>query len=1196
MNRSIQEVLNRARLHLQNKEFSEGLCILDECSDDVPQVEFLRQELEQARIKEIDALLEEFEEAFERKEWQNASNLLRKAQNLDNNDSKVRAAEERFRVKFITAEKEEVFGRKMQSAKTLLKRPGKTIEDIDTAVRLLEEVVSLEPDSIEADSLLNEAQSIRAEFLKSIGQVATLEQAGEFEDALKEVNDLIARGLTEYEGRNIYEVRGQLEKKAQEFADRKAGKYLKKAEDELEGNPKLALKYIEIALALPAIPKSRRDALNELKIKAEVTLEKFEKVEAQVQKARDLMNVQEYEQAISILKGAQAKLPDYSEVRTYLKLAEQSLQDKVIKEARVVIARVESGLYKEHLPESKEDLLMLIDRLSFPGEDVESLRSRSQELLEDINRRLQVEATLEKSAEKCRAALKNNDFIEVQQEIETLDKQLLERPEIRKIRAQLTRQQSIDAALNEAREAFENDQLETARDMIMDLRKRARDHQDVDRLYREIEAVIHYNKGLEAYNQGTTNQARKAFKRVIDMEASYSDEAAGYMQKINDLNDLDRQAKQAFRTASQQFTSESFKEAYQGLAEHEGVPSSVKDKILDLRSKARKKWRLQLVKQIKSCLKSRAYDDIPELLEDLKEVRGAEDSGLINDTYKEYHINRAEIAVERKDWANACQYWQEAQKYDAADKKIRAGLQEAIKQNAFQEAATANDNHDVIRVLEGVVETRASALTDLDFKIEERLYQAYMMAGEFARALSLAGKRVSLDSKFSAKAKIINELCLKLSKSKEKFRNGAFKESLTILQKCLDSSPEYAGILEKLTQQRSTEIINTLLEEARELEDNEENEVRIIPKYRELLRFEPNHKEAREKYERLRVGFKLKIDDTIRKAIHVRNDENIPGEEIEYLIQQMNEMMSIASADQKTKLKPHLESLKDKAQSVRVLKKKLIQIEAFLAKAKESGDFSALNQELNEVIDIASHKNRSYSSLVKEIQDVKDRRKKCVHLAQQLEQAFKDQEFTVVERLCGDLKRLDEDDEFCIQHNRLKLEDVFSNQEVSFEEMKGWARSRQQNLETLTAWFDENNIDTADLAEWEAQSRDIDESDVDCHEKLSLDITNLAEKYKNRAHRLKNPPESALSKLAEKILNDAKKRVKNLNEKARNLEEESREILQGHEKVKDLLEEAGEMINKGQYPQAEPIVDEGLKISPNHEILLFFKTLIKGKR
>ena len=108
-----------------------------------------------------------------------------------------------------------------------------------------------------------------------------------------------------------------------------------------------------------------------------------------------------------------------------------------------------------------------------------------------------------------------------------------------------------------------------------------------------------------------------------------------------------------------------------------------------------------------------------------------------------------------------------------------------------------------------------------------------------------------------------------------------------------------------------------------------------------------------------------------------------------------------------------------------------------------------MDQELNEVINIASHRNRQYRKLINDIRTIKERRKKCVDIADQIEEAFRTLNFAQIERLCDDLKRMDEDDEFCIQYNRLRFEDTFSNQKIAFAELKEWARCRRLNLETL---------------------------------------------------------------------------------------------------------------------------------------------------
>jgi hypothetical protein len=1191
----IQETLSQAKTYLESKEFNEGLAVLENLPEDIPQIELIRQELEQAKIKEIDSILEKVETAREQKDWKLAFDLIREAQALDSEDNKVRAAVDLLQKAFIADQHKEDANKKKQSAKILLNRAGKSIEDIDTAIRLLEEVVSIESADLEAEGLLNESQHVRSEFLKSQGKIATLEQAGEFEEALKEIKNLIAQGYTEFEGKNIFEVSAKLEKKAQEFADEKAGKYLKKAEDELEKNPKLAMNYIEMALGLPALQKPRRDALNELKIKVEQTLEKYKQVEGEVKESRILMDQQEYEPAISKLEGALAKIPHYSEAQTYLHLAREGLKNKIIKNTRIVIARVQTGMNKESLKHSKKDLLASIDTLYHLEEkDVDTLRCQCQELLEEINRREELESILERTLKNAKTALENNDLSTAEMEIESLDKKLKNRPEVIEIRTRLTREQDIENALNETKQAFEDNQLDLARQQIRVLKNRTRKNPEVESLYKKIEAAIQLQKGSQAFEQGLLKDAREAFKKVITLEVEYSDDAREYLRKIDELSEQDRKAKQDYKIAQKHYEAKRFKEAYHLLTEIEELPSSLRKNIMELRSTVREKWRKDLTKQIRSRLKANAYDEILTLANDLKKVQHAEDSQLINVTYKNHHIYQAEMAANRQNWTQAYQHWLEAQKCDSTDEAINKGLGTAKKQKIFREAQAAENEQEVIRILEEVIERQTTDLEDIDFKIEERLYRAYLLAEEFPRAMSLAGMRLGLEAKYSQKAKIIKEFAVKLRESKEKFQRGAFPESLDILKNCQDKYLEYPDIIQDLIRRRKDQVIDQLIEEARELEIKGENEVRIISKYQELLRFEPGHRKAKEQYEYLLTRFNRSISDTIHEAHRVQEDENIPPEEVEYLINRIHEMMTIANQDQQTRLKPHLENLTKKSQTLHFLKKKLRQIEVLLGEAKETGDFSPVDQELNEIVNVASHRNRAYRKLVNEIQTAKDKRSKCEDLADEIETEFTALNFPRIEGLVYDLKRLYEDDEFFIQRRRLKFEDTFSNQKIGFAELKEWAKSRRRNLEKLTAWFNGNKMDSRALEEEELQFRKNVENDFNTR-KLVQGLQRLVNNYKNGVEGLISPPESPLSQPAEKIVKQAAKSIKEWGEKAKELEEDVQCILTDEEKVKDLVEKAAQLINQGKYAPAAPFVDEGLEISPTHILLRYYRNMINDK-
>jgi len=1192
MDKKLQEILDKANEHLKNKKFDEGLAILKEWSDEIPEIENIRNKLDQEKLKEIDIILNELEKACAQKEWNVAFDLLKKAQDLDSKDSKVRSAADMLHKASAEYESESEFDKKKQRAKNLLSRTGKVLKDVDTAIKLMEEVISKKPGDLDAESLLNEAQGLRSVFLQGMGQVTTFQQAEQYEEAIREINDLIARGFKEFEGKDIFKFRGELEKKQREFADQKAEKYFNKAEAEVGNNPKLALSYIEKGLSLHAIPKPRRDALEDLKIKAEDAVIKYKEIEELIKKARGFMDAQKYEQAISVLDECLVKIPGYKDAKTYRELAQNGLRNLILKEARIVVARVESGISKENFKKFKEDLLSTLDKLHIDGEDAEKLRTRCKELLEEIKSQEQIEKTLDKAVTGAQKALKDEDFEAAQGEIESLDKNLQNRPEVRKIRSELTRRLKIEDGFNKAKQAFEDDNLESAQEQIRILRRRARKNKDIETLYKEIESKINLNKGFENFKDGLTKEARSAFKKVIALEGDFIEEANEYLGKIEALSDQDKKARQKYNAALKLKEKESYKEAYYMLAEVEDLASSVKSKILSLRLTVRNKWRLQLVKQIRSCIKSKTYGNILELVDSLKEIQQAEDSKLIDGAYKEYYKHEASKAVTKQNWDKAYQLWEEAQKIDINDKRVNKGLLVAKKQKVFREAEAAQNEHQAISILKNMIERETFDLTTLDFKIEERLYRAFLLVEDFNGALALAGIRLGLNSKFSTKAKTIREFCFKLNESKDKFEYGAYKDSLDILTNCLEVFLEYSDIIQILYQSRVKKIIKKLLEEANELERDKESEVRILSKYRELLKYEPNHRKAKNRNDELLTRFNRNVNDIIQEAVQMQKDENVSSEEIDDMVNQIHEIMIIANDKQKTRLTPHLDSLTKKFLTARNLYKKLRQIEAYLNEAKETGDFSPVDYEWNDVVDtVGFGKNRACRKLLNKIQTAKDQRKKCVDLADKIEKAYKNYDFSNIEIYCDDLKRLDEDDEFFIQRHRLKFEDTISGQEVSFGELKEWAKNRRQNLEKLTAWFDGNGVNTDALAEEENILRQNVKNDLK-YTKFAYELQKLITIYKNGVEQLVTRPESPFSEPAEKVVKEADILKIELKDKIKKLENEAQQIIMDEEKVKDFVDKASELINSKKFGQALQYVEDGLEISPAHVTLLHYKNII----
>ncbi|MGD2087137.1 MAG: hypothetical protein PVH61_13220 [Candidatus Aminicenantes bacterium] len=1191
IDKSLQEKITRAESYLQANEYNEGLAILENCSNDIPEVASLRQSLELAKRKKIDTLLAEIESTANQKNWQKAFDLAARVQQLDSEDSKVRSAVERLRSAFASERHEQEFNKKKHRAQALLKRSGKSIHDIETAIRLLEEVVSGEPGELDAASMLDDANRLRSDFLRSKGIIATLEQAEQFEEALEKIHDLIQRGFSQYEGENIFDYRSQLEKKARIFADQKAANLLKKAEDELDNDPKLALHYIDKGLALPALPKTREDAFNELKLKVKHAIEKYEKVEKLVQQADQLISKQDFQQAISILENALAKIPNFPDAKNYLDQARQGLKDKVLQEARITIARVEAGISNETIGKSREKILAVMDTLQLDGEEAGVLSTRCREILEKIKQLEQSEKELQKTVERASEALEKNDFSAAESEIQSLPKELQKRPEIRTLRSRMTRKQDTENALDKVKQLYEDDQLEAAREQIKILKNRDRQHREVNQLYNEIEGTYQYNRGVEAYNEGNLKNAGRAFKKIVKIGGDQNDEAHEYLQKIQEMSEQDRQAKQSLKTAQKHTEAKRYKEAYQILTEVEGIPSSVKQKVMELRAAVKEKWRKELIRKITACLKTNGLEEMLELAEGLKEIRRPEDNKLLNNVSKSHYIQLAERAASQHNWCDAYQHWQEAQKYDAADQMIKKGLLTAKKQNFLYEAEAAQNEKEVIRILESIVERQPTNLSPLDSQIDERLYHAYLITEEFSKALTMAGMRMRLNAQFAAQARSIKEFCLRMKKSKEKFQRGAFSESLEILNQCQGNFPEYADIIQEISERRTDDIINKLLAEAQAMERKGENEVYILAKYREILDFEPNHRLAKKKSEFLSTRFNRNVKETIKEAVRCKEDENISAEEIDYLINRIHEMMTIATEDQKARLTPHLDNLTDKLHNVRFIDDKIIRIEAQLTEAKETGDFSSVEQEFRDIVDIASFRNRAFNKMVKRIQIAKERRIKCADLAKEIENAFKELDFARIEILVDDLKQLDQDDEFSIQRNRLKFEDTYSHQKITFDQLKEWARKCRQNLDTLKGWFKTNRMNAEALEEEEWKLREDTEYDFN-YTRLAQGLRKLAGKYRSGAERLITHPEPPRSQPAQQILKEAEERVKQWGEKARELETEAQEIQANEEKVKELVQEAGKMINDGNYAQAKTCVEQGLALSPTNKLLRHYNEVI----
>jgi len=65
MDKKLKQILNQARERLEKKKFDEGLAILKEWPDDIPEIENIRNKLQQAKLNKINLLLKALDKAWQ---------------------------------------------------------------------------------------------------------------------------------------------------------------------------------------------------------------------------------------------------------------------------------------------------------------------------------------------------------------------------------------------------------------------------------------------------------------------------------------------------------------------------------------------------------------------------------------------------------------------------------------------------------------------------------------------------------------------------------------------------------------------------------------------------------------------------------------------------------------------------------------------------------------------------------------------------------------------------------------------------------------------------------------------------------------------------------------------------------------------------------------------------------------------------
>ncbi len=1187
------EVVSMAHDLLERREYNEALAVLHKLPADDEQIRTLMFVFEQKRNQHRDRLVDQAEAARDRGDWRAAQRLITQARDLDpeGQDVRIRRLAEDITRRGAEHSAAGELERKKQRAQRLLELESKRLEDLETAIRLLQEAVSLNAEDFPSRSLLAKAQELRSEFLASQGQIATLEEAGEFEDALARVRDLIQRGWREFKGEEIFQYQAHLEAQAREFAENKAGKYLSMAAEALDSDPALALLHIEQGLNLPFVPRERLEDLENLRLKAQRARTHHEEVEQTVQEALRLINVErDFEPAIALLEGAVARLPNQTEAARHLERAREGYRSHTQQEVRISMVQARAQIRQEQTAEARAELNACLGRLEKldGAEETAAIRQQCEALLAETERVGEVLRDAETAAGEIASLLDEGDLSAAQARLGDLDAEIRKRPELRKLRTRLARSQDLANALEQVRRALDDDDLDAAREQVRVLKRRARDHEEVKQLHEEVEASFQVRAGRAALAAGDASGARKAFKKVVSLDGPYADEAAEQLSQLGEQLEREKRERRLYRQAVQHQEAGRFEAASQTLAEIGDDASLVQRDVVRLRATIAREWRKSLAAEVRSQLKARSLEAAIETAAKLERLKMVQDTKLINEVRREFHVHRARIAMTQGQWSEAVAEWQEAQKHDPACDEIAAGLKEALKRRRVQEADATEELGRRIALLEAAFDPQAPELG-----VDERLADCLIVAEETGKLTSLALARINHPGEeIVTWSRSLRQLASKLKGAKEKMDLEAFSEGIGILEAALREYPDLADGVAELLRRRKKKIVETLLKRARSLDTAGESLARRIPLYRQILEIEPAHGEAREHNRLLLEDLSQLVNDLLHDCIQLKDDENVSESELDDLVVEIRSLLTVANDEQKTKLRPQLEHLQDRRRALRLLDRTIKQVRGLLNEAKETGEFTVIDRIISEASKRISARNNRFARLAKDVREIKERRGRASLLAAKVEEASEALSFDELESAAVELQRLDREDEFGT-HSRLHLTDPMTDEQIPYRELVGWARQRRRNLEQLEGWLEARGPDLEELESREAELRREAAENPTTREFIP-GLERLVAEHRHGADQLTTLPEAPLSPPAKSVVEEADRRRARLLARAEKLESEARRRREDDERVGDLIREVARLIEDREFGAALPLVEEGLGLAPGHVVLSHLRGVIHG--
>ena len=1187
-------LLGDAQALLKKEEFNEALSLLEEAPES-PDVADLRTRIERKRSEKIDRVVSMVNETIENNQWEEARELVARLQSLDPTDGRAKAVAKKVSHEEERYREENEHKHKLEQATSILAKSSKDLKDIENAIRYLEEAAARRLNDPEVEALLTRAHRFRGEVLESQGLVATLEQAGEYEEALKKIDNLIQKGMSTYEDvkgrRDIFEAKTQLEVKVREFAESKAAKQHALAADVMEKDPHLAMEYIEKGLGLPYIPKNRREALENLKLEAKRAIQNLEDAESQVREGLRLMDESEdYQKAASLFENVLARHPHLDYVNRHLERARKGRRSRLIRDARMKSMQVKGLLATKKVDQVKQgvrDIFKILEGVS-PDEEIQAIQAQCESMMATVHEQDAVETEIEEAIPLLEEALKSN-LDEARVLLESMGSDALKDPRIRRYQTRLNQKENHQQVLENIQILFHKNDLAPALEEIRILRGKVGELPEVVKLEGEIVSTHAFRRACDAFENGYYDDAKRGFSTVVRLASLYVHDAQRHLEQIAANTKREAQSETIYDEALTLQLAGNLKEAYHLLTNYENPPSSHKTKITELQREIREAWHKHLREQIEKALQTNKLPYAHDLVHDMEAIQASEDTLIISKVRKEYAIKEAQVAERSKNWAEALRLWREAENFDFEDERIRKGIQKSLRNKAIAEFDATENLDEKIDILEEIYDPQ-----HVDRVVDRRLMLAFIARGKHRQALTIASTRGEGRSRFAKQAKEIKALCLELEKAQDKFDKGAYQASVKIVQRCARKFPNYKDLLQELFRTRTEHVVDALLDEARDLASSDEGIVKNLSKYREILAVDPDHPEAKKRCEDLNAQFEVHIGTLAQDSLRLDGDENARMDEVVEKIHEIREAITIANEKQKIKLRPHLERLAKRESNLKAFNRIMNTIKDLLADAVETGEFGHVDRKVTDALNYVPIRNWEITEINKKIREAKENRKQIEALAHQIRDALTGENFTALEDPIDALERLDPDDTYKMRKEHLIFKDPDTGEALSLNALKAWARTHARNLEEIRQWRHRHFFDPDELVERENRIRKEADETMD-HQKLGEELNQLSKYIAGKVNRIPAPPVKPLSAGSRALVEEMEKIKRELFEKAERLVSEATDILDKENEVQNLVADAGKRIDEKDYENARPLIERGLALAPYHKLLKHFISVVRNE-